>query len=226
MRRLSVSVVIPTWQEATTIEGAITSARRAGADEVIVSDGGSPDGTADLARAAGARVVEGAQGRGPQLNAGAAVAMSDVLWFVHADARVGPGGADAIRAALGDPRVVGGNFRIVFGPSANGRLLAAFYHVIRHGRMFYGDSAIFCRREVFQSVGGFPPYPIMEDLKLVHTLYRQGSLAYLEGPVDASPRRWESGGVLRTWASWLVIQALYFARVPPDKLAALYRHIR
>ena len=68
--------------------------------------------------------------------------------------------------------------------------------------------------------------PIMEDLKLVHTLYRQGRLAYLDGPVEASPRRWESGGVLRTWASWLVIQALYFARVSPDKLALLYRHIR
>lgn len=224
--RLRVSVVIPTWQEAATIEGAIASARRAGADELIVSDGGSPDGTAGLARSAGAQVVEGAQGRGPQLNAGAALATGDVLWFVHADARIPPGGADAIRVALADPGVVGGNFRIVFGPSANGRLLAAFYHVIRHARTFYGDSAIFCRREVFEAVGGFPPYPIMEDLKLVHTLYRQGKMAYLDGPVEASPRRWESGGVLRTWASWLVIQALYFARVPPDKLAALYRHIR
>lgn len=109
-----------------------------------MSDGGSPDGTAGLARTAGVEVVvEGAQGRGPQLNAGAALATEDVLWFVHADARLPPGGADAIRAALADPGVVGGNFRIVFGPSANGRVLAAFYHVIRHVRMFYGDSAIF-----------------------------------------------------------------------------------
>ena len=39
-------------------------------------------------------------------------------------------------------------------------------------------------------------------------------------------RRWEEGGVAQAWASWLVIQALYYARVPPPKLAALYRHIR
>ncbi len=92
--------------------------------------------------------------------------------------------------------------------------------------MFYGDSAIFCRREVFESIGGFPPYPIMEDLKLVHTLYRHGRLAYLDGPVAASPRRWQEGGVARTWASWLTIQALYFANVSPHRLATLYRHIR
>ena len=221
-----ISVIIPTLQEGRTIDGAVRSARRAGADEVIVSDAGSTDDTAANARRAGAIVIRGARGRGPQLNAGAAAAMGDILWFVHADARVAPESGDAIRDALRDPGVVGGNFRIRFGASRHGRLLARFYHVIRRLRVFYGDSAIFCRRSAFDAVGGFPPYPIMEDLTFVHALYRHGGMAYLPGPVSASPRRWEQGGLARTWASWLVIQGLYWARVDPQRLARLYRHIR
>jgi rSAM/selenodomain-associated transferase 2 len=226
MMRSRISVIIPTLQEGPMIAGAVSSARRAGADEVIVSDAGSGDDTVANARGAGANVIQGARGRGPQLNAGAAVARGDILWFIHADARVGPESGDAIRTALRDPAVVGGNFRIRFGTSRHGRFLAAFYHVIRQLRLFYGDSAIFCRRSAFDAVGGFPPYPILEDLKFVHALYRQGGMAYLSGPVWASPRRWEQGGVVQAWASWLVIQALYFARVDPHRLARLYRHIR
>lgn len=222
----AISVVIPTLREGPTIARAVRRALEAGADEVVVSDAGSRDGTVDKAKAAGAVVIQEARGRGPQLNAGAAVAQHETLWFVHADAQVPLGGADAIRRALVDPAYVGGNFRIRFGASTNGRFLAAFYHVIRQARTFYGDSAIFCRRSAFEAVGGFPPYPIMEDLKFVHALYRLGKMAYLEPPVYASPRRWEEGGVAQAWASWLVIQTLYYARVPPPKLAALYRHIR
>ena len=92
--------------------------------------------------------------------------------------------------------------------------------------MFYGDSAIFCRRTAFDAVGGFQPYPIMEDLSFVHSLYRHGEMAYLPGPVQASPRRWEQSGIARTWASWLAIQGLYSAGVDPHRLARLYRHIR
>jgi rSAM/selenodomain-associated transferase 2 len=221
-----ISVIIPTLQEGPTIGGAVRSAWRAGVDEVIVSDAGSTDDTAANARRAGAIVIRGTRGRGPQLNAGAAVAAGDILWFIHADARVAPESGDAIRNALLGSEVVGGNFRIRFGASRHGRFLTAFYHVIRQFRVFYGDSAIFCRRSTFDAVGGFPPYPIMEDLKFVHALYRQGGMAYLQSPVSASPRRWEQGGVARTWAAWLVIQGLYFARVDPHRLAGLYRHIR
>jgi len=221
-----ISVIIPALEEGPTIAGAVESAWRAGVEEVIVSDAGSADDTAVNARRAGAIVVQGARGRGPQLNAGAAAATGDILWFIHADARVAPESGNAIRKALRRPDVVGGNFRIRFGASRHGRFLAAFYHVIRQLRVFYGDSAIFCRRSAFEAVGGFPPYPIMEDLAFVHALYRQGGMVYLPNPVQASPRRWEQGGVARTWASWLAIQGLYFAQVDPHRLARLYRHIR
>ena len=219
-------MIIPTLGEEALVGGAVASALAAGADEVIVADGGSRDRTVERARAAGARVVAGARGRGPQLNRGAAAATGVTLCFLHADARLAPDAGAQIDAALRDPRTVGGNFRIRFGGSLHGRTLAAFYHVIRRLGIYYGDSAIFCRRRAFEAAGGFPPHPIMEDLALARTLGRRGGMAYLRGPVTASPRRWEQGGLARTWASWLVIQVLWFARVPPARLAGLYRHIR
>ena len=67
------------------------------ADEVVVSDGGSGDGTLEVARGLGARVVCGPPGRGGQLNRGAAAAAADLLLFLHADTRLPPGGAAAVR---------------------------------------------------------------------------------------------------------------------------------
>ena len=189
----------------------MSAALDAGADEVVVADGGSRDGTRAAALAAGAHAARGA-----------------ALWFVHADVRPPPGGAVAIRRALDRPEVVGGSFRIDFGASLHGRFLAAVYHVLRRLGVYYGDSAVFCRREALAAVGGVPPHPIMEDLALVRRLARHGEMVYVEeaGPVRASARRWEQGGLARTWASWLVVQGLYWAHVPPARLAALYRHVR
>ncbi|HJM90074.1 MAG TPA: TIGR04283 family arsenosugar biosynthesis glycosyltransferase [Dehalococcoidia bacterium] len=221
-----VSVVIPALREEATIADAVRNAFAAGADEVIVADGGSDDRTAALAAAAGARIVVAERGRGTQLNAGAAEVSGDVLCFMHADVRLPADAVAEIRRALADSSVVGGNFSVRFGESTHSRLLAAFYHVIRQLGVFYGDSVIFCRRSVFDAIGGFPPHPIMEDLAFVYRLRPRGRMAYLRGPVVASPRRWEHGGIPQAWASWLVIQSLFWARVSPRRLAALYQHIR
>lgn len=221
-----VSVVIPALNEATAIGRAVRSAFDAGASEVIVADGGSDDGTATAAIDAGARVLAAPRGRGPQLNAGAAASTGRVLVFLHADGLLHRNAIEQIGQALVQPGVVGGNFRIHFGRTRHARFLAAFYHVIRQLTVYYGDSAIWARRADFEAVGGFPLYPLMEDLKLVHRLRRRGQMVYLPGPVRASPRRWQQGGLLRTWASWVVIQTLYFYNVSPVRLARLYRHIR
>ena len=226
MAEATLSVIIPALNEAEAIAGAIASAFAAGADEVVVSDGGSSDETVRIAASRGARVVRGARGRGPQLNRGAAAASGRIYCFLHADARLHPGSGRAMRAALRDPRVVGGNHRADFGRGANGRVLAALYHVMRPFRVYYGDSALFCRADAFAASGGFPPYPLMEDLAFVRRLHRLGRMAYLPTPVFASARRWERGGVARTWASWVVIQVGYWLGVPPQRLARLYRHIR
>ena len=224
----SLSVVIPTWNESARIERAVTGAR-AIADEVIVADSGSPDGTADLARAAGAVVVDAPRGRGRQLHAGASASTSDVILFLHADVDLPPSARGAIEEALADPGVVGGNFVLRFVPrSPAARLFGWANHVRRRWfRIYYGDSAIFVRRSAYESLGGFRPLPILEDYELVRRMERSGRTAYVRSVVaEASARRFEQAPV-RTLLVWTWIQLLYSAfDVNPDDLARHYSDIR
>jgi rSAM/selenodomain-associated transferase 2 len=220
----TISVVIPTWCEAEHIQRAVAAAH-AVADEVIVVDAGSPDHTAALAERSGARVlVSGTRGRGPQLEAGARAARGDALLFLHADATLPPEARPAILAALADPAVVGGNFRLVFEPPGAAARIFGWANDLRRRWLgiYYGDSALFLRRQVHAELGGFRPLPLFEDYELVRRLERRGRTVYLrELTVRASARRF-ARAPLRTLALWTVLQLLYSAGVAPSRLARLY----
>ena len=222
-----VSIVIPAWCEVARIEAAVRGARAIAAD-VIVADGGSPDGTAAAAALAGARVVHAPKGRGAQLHAGALAAEGDVLLFLHADATLAPAAKDALDAALRDPSIVGGNFYLRF--DGGGRAARFFTWVNdarrRWMRIYYGDSALFVRRAAYEALGGFAPLPIMEDYQLVRRLERLGPTAYIRDvEVSVSARRFEHAP-LRTIVVWFAIQALYTIGVSPSRLARLYADAR
>ena len=195
--------------------------------EIIVSDGGSADGTPELA-ASGATVVTGQPGRGRQLNAGAAAASGDVLLFLHADVSLPDEALAAIDGALDDPDVVGGSFRVRFGPEPHQAFISASYDLLRFGgkAIVYGDSTIFARRAVFEEIGGFADWPIMEDVNFVSRLRQHGRFVELPLSVVPSSRRWQSGGLWRTWASWWAIQLMFGVGVSPTWLGRFYRNIR
>ena len=223
-----ISAIIPTWQEAAGIAACVHAAGSV-ADEVIVVDASSADGTADAARAAGARVISvDRKGRGPQLHVGALAARGDVLLFLHADAQLRLGARDAILQALDDPRAVGGNFYLRFWPEG---WFASFFSWANHLRrrwlrIYYGDSAIFVRRDVYEELGGFRALPILEDYELVRRLERRGKTVYVRHvEVLASARRFEARP-WRTLVLWVLIQALYMGGVHPDRLARLYADLR
>jgi glycosyltransferase involved in cell wall biosynthesis len=129
-----VSVVIPTLNEAGGLASLIEALRREPElKEIIVADGGSTDGTASVAMQLGARLVTSERGRGQQLRTGAALAGGEVLLFLHADSVFPRGGLAALTAILDrDPRVPGGNFRVVFdGDTRFARGLTVFYAWVR-----------------------------------------------------------------------------------------------
>ena len=223
-----LSIVIPAWREAEAIAACVRRALPL-ADEVIVVDAGSPDATADLAEQAGALVIRMAgRGRGPQLHAGALAARGDVLLFLHADATLGKGAREAIVHALADSRVVGGNFHLRFVPEGR---IARFFTWVNHARrrwlrIYYGDSAIFVRRAIYDELGGFGALPILEDYEFVRRLERRGKTVYVRNvEVHASARRFEKRP-FRALVSWVVIQALFMVGVPAKKLARLYADLR
>lgn len=224
---MRLTAVIPCWCERAAIAQTVAAAL-AIADEVIVADADSPDGSAAIAKAAGARVVRSPRGRGYQLVAGAAAATGDVLLFLHADAMLPSTARAAIERALADRDVAGGNFRLRFDPPSTWGSLFGWvnHHRRRLLRTYYGDSGVFVRREVYEALGGFDAVPIMEDHLFVQRLERQFRTAYItEIEIVASARRFAHAPV-RTIAIWTLIQTLASAGVSPARLARLYADLR
>ena len=225
-----VSVVVPVLDEESTLPRLLDRlAGLPGRIEVVVVDGGSRDRTLDIARSHPSlpTVCTTSTGRARQMNCGAAEASGDVLLFLHADTALPEDAYAAIVAALRDPHVAGGNFALRFdGGDRFSRVLGAWYRTQRRAGIYYGDSAVFVRREVFDHLGGYRPLPIMEDYDFVRRLERRGRTVCLTGPAVTSARRWRALGVPRTVFSWVVIRWLFVAGVPPARLARLYRLAR
>ena len=227
MNRPWLSAIVPTWREAEVIADTV-AACVAVADETIVADAGSPDDTATLAAAAGARVIVAPRGRGPQQNAGARAATGEVLLFVHADTHVPVQARAAIATALADPTVLGGNFRLKFAPTTLAARVYGFANHMRRRalRLYYGDSCIFVRRAVFEQLGGFPDLPIFEDHAFVRRLEAAGRTHYeTDVLVTTSSRRFLTRPI-RTLGTWALLQGLYTCGVPAGRLARLYKDIR
>jgi hypothetical protein len=163
-----------------------------------------------------------------QLGTGATAGRGEVFLVLHADARLGAGARFAIHRALSDPRVVGGNFRLRFDSGTLAAWLFSAANDLRRRwlHIYYGDSAIFVRKDIYERIGGFRPIPLFEDYDLVRRLERAGRTVYLRDvPVWVSARRFVSAPG-RTLLCWGLLQTLYSAGIPPVLLAPLYRNIR
>lgn len=220
-----ISVVVPTLNEAQRLAGLLdVLAGENTPHEVIVADGGSIDGTQTIAARKDARLVQGLPGRGIQLRAGASAAAGDSYLFLHADTDFPAGGLAAIAAALADPAVEGGNFRLVFdGGDRFSLRLTAFYELIRRYGLYYGDSGIFIRRSVYETIGRIRPLALMEDFDLVRRMERRGRTVCIPEPaLVTSSRRFHGRSAPAIVGGWLVIHALWYLGAPPGLLARLY----
>jgi len=231
---MRLSIIVPALNEADTIGGLLADLapfRTAGA-EVILVDGGSSDGTPERAAAHVDRVLPTEKGRAAQMNAGARVAVGDLLWFLHADTRVPADAAAALQDAWAggarwgrfDVRLSGRHFllRLVErGMNIRSRLTG----------IATGDQGIFVTRAAFEQAGGFPPLVLMEDIALSTALRRLARPACLRVRLITSSRRWEEGGVLRTVLLMWRLRLAYALGADPTRLARRYhrdppRHAR
>ena len=219
-----LSVIIPTLNEAGSIESVIHRARSP-ESEIIVSDGGSRDATVKIARDAGADVSTGPPGRALQQNAGAAAARGKVLLFLHADTLLPADYSRQVFETLMDHRMVAGAFQFKTDCGEPGMRLIEKAARIRSSlfQMPYGDQALFMPQSIFKSVGGFPITPIAEDLYLVRRLARLGRIGLAKGAAFTSGRRWRHIGIWRaTMVNYLIAVGCLIG-VDPHRLAPLYR---
>jgi rSAM/selenodomain-associated transferase 2 len=221
-----VSIIVPVLNEARRVPALLDRlAPHRDQAELVVVDGGSTDGTTEVARAAGwVRVLAAPRGRARQMNAGAVAAAGEVLLFLHADVALPPTALRDIQAVLADPRVVGGRFDVrLDNPRWVYRLVEAFMNArSRWTGIWTGDQAIFVRRAAFERLGGYPDIPLMEDVEFSRRLKRTGRRAALRSRVLASARKWEREGALRTIVLMWALRFLYMAGVSPARLHRWY----
>lgn len=221
---MKLSVIVPMLNEAGAIAATLEALRTGAPDaEIVVVDGGSIDGSVEIARGRCERLIEGARGRARQMNAGAAAATGDALAFVHADTIVPTSFASDIAAALADRRVAGGRFDLAFETHTVALdVIAAMIRLrSRLARSATGDQAIFVRRQTFEQLGGYRDLDLCEDVDLVRRMRRTGRIACLRSRVITSSRRWRRDGTIRTVVRMWVIKSLFLAGVSP---AWLKRH--
>jgi len=218
------SVIIPTLNEADQITTCIQAVRQLDPDvEVIVADGGSRDQTLALAQASGARVVAAPRGRGVQLNAGAAVASGDIFVFLHADTRLPAQAFTLLTHIFADPHVQIAKFRLSFDD--NNCLLALVARFMWFDSLLssYGDQCMVIRRELFTALGGFPDWPLFEDVELFRRARAVTPIYVVPAQVVTSARRFRTNGIVRQLLHdfWLWWQ--YLIGVSPHVIARQYR---
>lgn len=220
---VSISVIIPTLGEAATLPSLLTTLRDQGFNDVIVADASIDDATCQVAIAAGAKSLSYLTcGRSTQMRAGAAVALGDILFFLHADSVLPPNAHEAILACMTNTNAVAGSFRLAFDRRHPLLTFYASLSRLNWAIATYGDQGLFVRRAVYEDIGGFANIPLLEDLEIQQRLRRAGVVVKLPLPIVTSSRRFVRRGVLAQQLLNVVIVIAYLLGFSPHTLAHWY----
>ncbi len=226
---MKLSIIIPTYNEETTIEKMLSTLEPLKHKcEIIFVDGSSTDKTVELI---GDKypVYQSPKGRAGQLNYGAKISTGDVLFFLHCDSEVPPTAVEDIEKVLENHRV--GCFGIAFHSwhffLFTCRVISN--HRIKDRKVMFGDQGIFIEKDLFFEVGMFPEIPILEDYQFSLTLKERGiKLGIAKRRIYTSARRFEGNTVKKLKIMWRMnrLRAMYRRGIPPEEIALLYEDVR
>ncbi|MDD5070736.1 MAG: TIGR04283 family arsenosugar biosynthesis glycosyltransferase [Candidatus Omnitrophica bacterium] len=220
-------LIIPIFNEQKNVSNFLEKIIKLNADETIVVDGKSTDQSVEIVKGFNVKLIAADRGRAKQMNFGASSSTSDILIFLHADSLIDNSAVYEIKESIAQGFVGGGlsqridSKRVIFRfIESSGNIRAKLL------KIFYGDQAIFVRRDVFFSIGGFDDVPILEDILFSKKLKKNGRTCLLKSKVITSPRRWLKQGVIKTTLiNWIVIAGSLFS-IPEKTLKKIYSETR
>ena len=187
--------------------------------EIIVSDGGSDDGSLEIAQRHPCKIVHSGAGRARQMNAASSTAQGKTLLFLHADSRLPRDFGDMI-----DSNASWGFFRIRL--SGNGlpyRIIEAAINLrTRLSRVAGGDQGLFFERQFFESLDGYPRIPLMEDIAISKKARRLAPPLVIEPAITSSSRRWQQQGIVKTVLLMWSLRLAFWLGVNPQRLHRIY----
>ncbi len=222
-----LSIIIPVLNEErflTRNKERLVSLLQEG-HEILVVDGGSRDDSANIARELGCKVFCTRPSRGHQLDYGANHSKNDVLLFLHADTHLPSHAAQVIVQVLTRPEQLWGRFDVRFSnPHPVFQVIAWFMNKRSClTGIVTGDHALFIKRKLYFSCGGYMDIPLMEDVEFCRRLKKRASPVCLSEEVVTSSRRWEQNGILKTIITMWWLRLMFFLGRSPEKLTGLYR---
>lgn len=226
--KCTFSIIIPVLHEAEIINTLLSSLRQLEKDEpfeIIVVDGSSTQDTLCVISDKNVLKYSCPQGRGRQMNEGAAHATGDILVFLHADTFLPSNALPLMRTALENQPYVGGAFTLQIQSQISFLKAIAIYSTLRSHitRAPYGDQGIFLRKSYFDDLGGYADIPLMEDVELMRRIRKnKKKIKILPFSVMTSDRRWHQEGFIYTLLRDNIIIILYWCGIPAKKLARFY----
>jgi rSAM/selenodomain-associated transferase 2 len=224
---MTVSVIIPTYNEEDSIATTIDTVREHGENQIlkiIVVDGGSNDKTVERANSCGVDVLKSPRkGRAAQMNFGAAHAEGDILYFLHADSLPPENFTSQIQSAI-QQGFDAGCFQLAFDRD---HVLLNFYAWCTRfdiNAFRFGDQSLFITRKAFNEVGGFrEDHIVMEDNEIIRRIKQQFSFKILDDSVITSARKYNQVGVLKLQLIFTLIFLLYHLGFEQSKLVSILR---
>lgn len=226
---MKISIIIPTYNEESTIERLMETLEPLNERcEILFVDGGSTDGTLALLKDR-YPVIQSPKGRAKQMNMGAEESSGDVLFFLHCDSEVPATALEEIETVMKKYRA--GCFGIAFHSKHffmwTCRVISN--HRIKDRKIMFGDQGIFIDRELFFEAGMFPNLPIMEDYQFSLTLKEMGvKLGIAKHRIYTSDRRFPKKTIPKLKVMWKMnrLRKMYRDGVPIDRISKMYRDVR
>lgn len=227
MMKPQISIVIPVLNEEHTIGKLLSELKKrsgAGANEILVVDGGSRDRTKEIAENAGAIVIESdKKGRAAQMNVGAAQASADILYFLHADT-IPPPKFDVLILKSVSDGFDAGCFYLRFDDSHPGLRFYSWFTKFNSTLIRFGDQSLFMIKSVFDKIDGFnESLKVMEDQQIVRKVKRVATFKVIDKPVVTSARKYRENGVYRLQAVFFLIWGGYYLGLDQQVLTDIYQ---
>jgi len=243
------SIIIITLNEQSNIESTIRAARKSArirknkslSNEIIISDGGSNDGTLEIAKKLADRVIHSQKGRYIQLNSGAKVSKGEILVFLHADTILPKGAILRLFKEMKNPCIIGGGFKKKWRWDTDVKLTSfmkfIFYiwsgfgnWIVRLTKAFPGDNVIFIRKTIFEKIGGFRPLWVCEDFdmslrlkkyarkRICKSFKQRSKFICMRHAIQTSTRRFEKYGFFKTFYMWFFIYWMWRLGMSSERL--------